>query len=106
MQTYNLYEFDGYQLIERLSKTENKTIDFTTRTKKSLSGVIKSLDTHSDNAMFYQIKKYFEEKKTSRITNWGDDSLKDILIYIAMIKIFIIRMYLILLLYNLIEIVK
>lgn len=93
MQKYNLYEFDGYQLIERLSKNENKTIDFTTRTKKSLSGVIKSLDTHSDNAMFYQIKKYFEEKKSSRITNWGDDSLKDILIYIDFSKVFPFEKY-------------
>ena len=89
MQKYNFYEFSGYQLIERLQENENNYIDFSTRVRKTLAGVIKSVEAHSENALFYQTKKCLQELAGLEegsafkdiIADWNNDSLKNLLIY-------------------------
>ena len=96
MQKYNFYEFSGYQLIERLQENENNYIDFSTRVRKTLAGVIKSVEAHSENALFYQTKKCLQELAGLEegsafkdiIADWNNDSLKNLLIYIDFSGVF------------------
>lgn len=96
MQKYNFYELSGFRLIENLHQNNYAPIDFSTRTGKSISGVIKSVETHNDNAMFYQTKKCLQEMAGSEetkafqnsILNWNDNSLKNFLIFIDFSKVF------------------
>ena len=96
MQKYNFYEFSGYQLIERLQENENNYIDFSTRVRKTLAGVIKSVEAHSENALFYQTKKCLQELAgleegsafQNIIVDWNGDSLKNLLIYVDFSGVF------------------
>ena len=114
MQRYNFYEFSGFLLVEKLLKIANNPIDFSkpldpdasidfstpidfsTRTKKSLSGIIKSVDVHNDNAMFYQAKRCLqelaevEEANTFQniISKWNVNALRNIFIYIDFSELF------------------
>lgn len=101
MQKYNFYEFKGRILIENFQKNGSAPIDFSTHTRKGLNEVIKSVDTHNDNALFYQFKKCLlemaadEETGTfqSMLSNWRDNSLKNILIYVDFSDVFPIENY-------------
>ena len=101
MQTYNFYEFSGFQLIEKLQKNGNAPIDFSTRTKKSLAGVIKSVDAHNDNAMFFQAQKCLQEMADTEennsfhdiVSGWDNNALKNILIYIDFSSVFPFEKY-------------
>ena len=103
MQKYNFYEFSGFQLIEKLQKNGNAPVDFSTRTKKSLAGVIKSVDAHNDNALFYQTKKCLEGMTIAEgaesdifrsiVSDWNYNSLKNILIYIDFSGVFPLERY-------------
>ncbi len=96
MQKYNFYEFSGFQLIEKLQQNGNRPIDFSSRTKISLAGVIKSVEAHNDNAMFYQTRKCLQELANSEdgddfkniVADWNDNSLKNFLIYIDFSGVF------------------
>lgn len=105
-QKYNLSEFNGYRLIEKLHYYEKdtvvfRTLDFSTRVKKNLSGVIETTETHLYNAMFYQLEKCLEEMESTddtaelkaKLDTWNSDSLKDILIYIDFSDIFPLEKY-------------
>ena len=101
MQKYNFYEFSGFQLIETLQQNGNIPIDFSTRTSKSLAGVIKVVEAHNDNAMFYQTKKCLQEiadtdesDAFNRVSSeWNENSLKNILIYIDFSGVFPFEKY-------------
>lgn len=101
MQKYNFYEFSGFQLIEKLQQSGNVPVDFSSRTNKSLAGVIKSVEAHNDNAMFYQTKKCLQEIADTNkndflgrgISEWNDNSLKNILIYIDFSDVFPFEKY-------------
>ena len=89
---YNLYEFDGYRLIELLQKSENHTIDFGTRERRALLNVIKIVDAHNDNAMFDQVRRALEELTHSgtipKNGEWNENSLKEHLIYLDLSNVF------------------
>ena len=89
---YNLYEFDGYRLIELLQKSENHTIDFSTRERRALLNVIKIVDAHNDNAMFDQVRRALEELTHSgtipKNGEWNENSLKEHLIYLDLSNVF------------------
>ena len=106
MKQYNLYEFDGYQLIEKLLELNKGTddfsipIDFSSRVKKSLAGVINKVEAHNENAMFYQLEKCLENWKDTThndskdsLRRWNNDILKDVLIYIDFSEVFPFREY-------------
>lgn len=101
MQKYNFYEFSGFQLIEKLQQNGNEPVDFSTRTNKILTGVIKSVEARNDNAMFYQTKKCLLEMAgtnendilESSVFEWNDNSLKNVLIYIDFSGVFPFEKY-------------
>lgn len=100
MQKYNFYELDGFQLIEQSLKNGNAAIDLSTRTKYKISEVIKTVDAHNDNALFYQVKKCIEELSKSEYPefleltkNWDENTLKNMLVYIDFSEVFPIEKY-------------
>lgn len=101
MQKYNLYEFNGYELIETLQKYGSETVDFSTRIRKGISGIIKSVEPHLDNALFYQTKECIREISQDAdehdfqplVADWNEQSLKDILIYIDFSRVFPVSKY-------------
>ena len=93
MRRYNFYEFSGFQLIEKLQQNGYKPIDFSTRTQKSLAGVIKSVGSRYDNAMFCQVRQCLQALKetagySSTVSDGDEDSLKSVLIYIDFSEVF------------------
>ena len=101
MENYNLYEFDGYELLEELQKSEDYVLDFSSRVMRGASEVISSIETHYDNAMFYQVRKCIQQLEKLQENNdlielaadWDENSLKDVLVYIDFSAVFPFEKY-------------
>jgi len=100
MQVYNFYELDGYLLLNRLQRTDYAPLDFSTEIRKNLTGVIDKVNSHNDNALFYQMKQCIQEQAEEGsdyfrdlLSNWGRNSLKNTLLYINLARVFPIRKY-------------
>lgn len=101
MLTYNLYEFDGYQLIENIWRNPDEPIDFRSRARRSYTNVIIKAENHNENAMFYQIRRCMKELSEMETCedfreipdNWGEYSLGRILIYISFSEVFPLSAY-------------
>ena len=104
MQNYNLYEFGGYELLEELQKSEDYVLDFSSRVAKGVSEVVRSVETHNDNAMFFQVRKCIQQLENTQensdfsdliesAADWNENSLKDVLIYIDFSAVFPFEKY-------------
>ena len=104
MQNYNLYEFGGYELLEELQKSEDYVLDFSSRVAKGVSEVVRSVEIHNDNAMFFQVRKCIQQLENTQensdlsdlivsAADWNENSLKDVLIYIDFSAVFPFEKY-------------
>ena len=113
MMQYNLYELDGYALIEKAYGTGktlaadrplDSIIDFSTRERKQLAGIdsrgfyyriLKGVEVHYDNALFYQVKKVISELNSLDNTSeeWNEYSLQKSLVYIDFSGVFPVQKF-------------
>ena len=96
MLQYNFYELNGFALIEMMQSVPY--VDFSTRERKLNAGVksngyyyriLKGVEAHDDNALFYQVKKHLTE--TSEDCNdsvWNEYSLQQRIVYIDFSNVF------------------
>ena len=112
MQQYNLYALNGYALIERtqyksFDKKQNSNvqyIDFSTKERRILADVVskgytvrilKGIEKHSDNAMFFQIRKSIEslDHLNNIAEEWNEYSLLETMIYLDFSGVFPIERF-------------